>query len=145
MKKLLVKAFCVLLSLCLLLCALPGAALAEYVVPINGQTYMRDQPSLTGGVVGQLVDGDYAAVYAALRADVAAGTSADAIGELVRRQLEGAGTYKQIDSAMVTGQSSDGESYGVAVLYGDFSKKDVLFRLAFDRDMALIGMEIKQQ
>lgn len=60
MKNLLVKASCVFLSLCLLLCALPGAALAEYVIPTNGQTYMRDQPSLTGGVVGQLVDGDYA-------------------------------------------------------------------------------------
>lgn len=60
MKNLLVKAFCVLLSLCLLLCALPGAALAEYVVPINGQTYIRSQPSLIGNVVGQLVDGDYA-------------------------------------------------------------------------------------
>lgn len=60
MKNLLVKASCVFLSLCLLFCVLPGAALAEYVVPTNGQTYLRDQPSLTGGVVGQLVDGDCA-------------------------------------------------------------------------------------
>ena len=66
-------------------------------------------------VMLQLVAGEYDAVYAALRSDVAEGTSAEAIGELVLRQLEGAGTYKQIDSSMVTGQTSDGESYGVAV------------------------------
>lgn len=45
---------------------------------------------------------------------------------------------------MTTGQSSDGEYYGVAVLYCEFSEKDILFRLAFDADMALIGMDIQQ-
>ena len=46
---------------------------------------------------------------------------------------------------MVTGQSSDGEDYGVAVLYCRFAKERVLFRLAFDPDLALIGLEIRKQ
>jgi len=92
-----------------------------------------------------LASGAYEEVYGLLREDVAAGTSAEEIRNLVIRQTEGAGTYKQIGSTMVTGQSSDGESYGVAVLYCDYSKKNVLYRLAFDTDYALIGMEIKKQ
>ena len=46
---------------------------------------------------------------------------------------------------MTTGQSSDGEEYGVAVLYCSFSKDEVLFRLAFDPNYALIGLEIRKQ
>ena len=52
---------------------------------------------------------------------------------------------KQIESSMATGQSSNGEEYGVAVLYCTFSKDKALFRLAFDPDMALIGLEINRQ
>ena len=77
--------------------------------------------------------------------DVAAGTSAEDIQSLVLRQLDGAGVYKQIESRMTTGQSSNGEHYGVAVMYCQFSKDDVLVRLAFDPQMALIGLEVKKQ
>lgn len=96
-------------------------------------------------VLLELVEGDYAAVYGQLREDVAAGTSAEAIQSLALQQLDGAGVYKQIDSRMTTGQSSNGESYGVAVMYCQFSKDEVLVRLAFDPDLHLIGLEIKKQ
>lgn len=96
-------------------------------------------------VLLELVEGDYAAVYGQLREDVAAGTSAEAIQSLALQQLDGAGVYKQIDSRMTTGQSSNGESYGVAVMYCQFSKDEVLVRLAFDPDLQLIGLEIKKQ
>ncbi len=45
---------------------------------------------------------------------------------------------------MATGQSSGGEEYGVAVIYCSYTKKNVLFRLAFDVNYALIGMEVKK-
>lgn len=108
---------------------------------------MEEQTLLTAGkdVMLLLVGGEYEAVYNALREDVRASTSVQAIQELVLAQLDGAGVYKQIESSMATGQSSSGEEYGVAVLYCAFSKDDVLFRLAFDPDMTLIGMEIKKQ
>ena len=80
-----------------------------------------------------------------MREDVAAGTSVEDIQNLVIQQTDGAGVYKQINSSMVTGQSSSGENYGIAVFYCDYSKKNVLFRLAFDTNYELIGMEIKKQ
>ena len=108
---------------------------------------MEEEALLRHGreVVALLAGGDYEAVYGLMREDVAAGASVEDIQNLVIQQTDGAGTYKQIDSTMTTGQSSNGESYGVAVFYCDYSKKDVLFRLAFDANYELIGMEIKKQ
>lgn len=108
---------------------------------------MEEEELLRHGreVAALLAGGDYEAVYGLMREDVAAGASVEDIQSLVIQQTDGAGTYKQIDSTMTTGQSSNGEAYGVAVIYCDYSKKDVLFRLAFDADYELIGMEIKKQ
>ncbi|MDE7243180.1 MAG: DUF3887 domain-containing protein [Oscillospiraceae bacterium] len=92
-----------------------------------------------------IAGGEYEAVYDALRDDVAAGTSVEDIQALALRQLDGAGVYKQIESRMTTGQSSGGESYGIAVMYCQFSEDDVLVRLAFDPNLDLIGLEIKKQ
>ena len=91
-----------------------------------------------------LTGGDYEGVLDLMREDVASGVTAEDIQALVIRQTGNAGTYKEIDSSMVTGQSSDGESYGVAVFYCKYSKKNVMFRLAFDVNYALIGMEVKK-
>lgn len=92
-----------------------------------------------------LAGGDYEGVFGLLREDVAEALTAEDIRDLALRQLDGAGVYKQIESRMATGQSSDGEDYGVAVFYCEYSKKDVLVRLAFDPDYALIGLEVKKQ
>ena len=108
---------------------------------------MEEEPLLAAGrdVMLQLVGGDYEAVHGALRADVAEGTTVEDIRDLVLRQLDGAGVYKQISDSMATGQTTNGETYGVAVLYCEFSKEEVLFRLAFDAEMDLIGIDIRQQ
>ena len=79
-----------------------------------------------------------------MREDVAAGVTVEEIQKLVIQQTDGAGVYKEIDSAMASGQSSDGETYGVAVIYCKYSKKNVLFRLAFDTDYKLIGLEVRK-
>ena len=92
-----------------------------------------------------LAGGSYEEVQGLLREDVAAGATAEDIQNLVIQQTDGAGVYKQIESSMVTGQSSSGEEYGVAVFYCEYSKKNVLYRLAFDTNYELIGMEIKKQ
>lgn len=91
-----------------------------------------------------LVGGDYEAVRDLMREDVASGATAEDIRTLVLKQTDGAGVYKEIDSSMATGQTSGGESYGVAVFYCKYERKNVLFRLAFDTDYALIGMEVKK-
>ena len=91
-----------------------------------------------------LASGEYVEVWERMRKDVASGVTAEDVRDLVLRQTDGAGVYKQIDSVMATGQSSDGEDYGVAVIYCKYEKKNVLFRLAFDRSYALIGMDVKK-
>ena len=127
----------VITALLLLLCGCQGKPL-----PAG----MDEETLLQHGreVVILLTDEDYAAVRDLMREDVASGVTPEDIQSLVIQQTGNAGTYKEIDSAMATGQSSNGESYGVAVLYCKYEKKNVLFRLAFDTDYQLIGMEVKK-
>ena len=121
--------------LVLLLCACQGKPL-----PAG----MEEETLLARGreTVVLLTGGDYEAVRELMREDVASGVAAEDIRDLVLRQEDGAGVYKEIDSSMVTGQSSGGESYGVAVFYCKYAKKNILFRLAFDTDYKLIGLEV---
>ena len=107
---------------------------------------MSEEALLEAGkdVMLLVVQGEYEAVQETFRTDVGETLTAQDIQDLALRQLDGAGVYKQIEKAMTTGQSSDGEHYGVAVLYCEFAEKDILFRLAFDGDMSLIGMDIRQ-
>lgn len=136
MKRILCSAVGLLLSLALLT-GCQGKALPEG---------MSEDALLEAGktVMLLVVQGDYQSVLEAFRADVQETLTVEDIQTLALRQLDGAGVYKQIEKSMTTGQSSDGEYYGVAVLYCEFSEKDILFRLAFDADMALIGMDIQQ-
>ena len=136
MKKIFCSALGLLLSLALLT-SCQGKALPEG---------MSEDALLEAGkdVMLLVVQGDYQSVLETFRSDVQETLTVEDIQTLALRQLDGAGVYKQIEKSMTTGQSSDGEHYGVAVLYCEFSEKDILFRLAFDADMALIGMDIQQ-
>ena len=123
----------------LLLCGCQGKPLPE---GMDEETLLKNGRE----VAVLLAGGDYEGVRSRMREDGAGSASpaAEDIQSLALRQLDGAGTYKQIDSAMATGQSSGGEEYGVAVLYCSYSKKNVLFRLAFDTNYELIGLEIRK-
>ena len=136
MKKIFCSAVGLLLSLALLT-GCQGKALPEG---------MSEDALLEAGkdVMLLVVQGEYQTVLETFRSDVQETLTVEDIQTLALRQLDGAGVYKQIEKSMTTGQSSDGEHYGVAVLYCEFSEKDILFRLAFDADMALIGMDIQQ-
>ena len=136
MKKIVCSAVGLLLSLALLT-GCQGKALPEG---------MSEDALLEAGkdVMLLVVQGDYQSVLETFRSDVQETLTVEDIQTLALRQLDGAGVYKQIEKSMTTGQSSDWEHYGVAVLYCEFSEKDILFRLAFDADMALIGMDIQQ-
>ena len=120
----------------LLLCGCKGKPLPE---GMDEETLLRNGRE----VAVLLAGGDYEAVLDRMREDVASGVTAEDIQALVLKQTDGAGVYKEIDSTLATGQSSDGEEYGVAVIYCKYSKKNVMFRLAFDPEYSLIGMEIK--
>lgn len=128
----------VLLAVLLLLCGCQGkplpAGMEETALTEAGRA-----------VVLQLVQGEYDAVRESFREDVRESVTADQLRALLLQQTDGAGVYRQIESNMVTGQSSDGENYGVAVLYCEYSEDDVLFRVAFDKNLELIGLEIRKQ
>ena len=129
-----------------------AAALAMLVLLLCGcqgkplPAGMDEETLLSHGreAVVLLTSGNYESVRDLMREDVASGVTAEDVQNLVLKQTDGAGVYKEIDSSMATGQSSDGESYGVAVFYCKYSKKNVMFRLAFDTNYALIGMEVKK-
>lgn len=131
------RSFAALALLVLLLCGCQGKPLPE---GMDEETLLKNGREVTILLAG----GDYGAVLERMREDVAADVTAEDIQALVLKQTDGAGVYKQIDSFMTTGQSSDGESYGVAVFYCNYSKKNVMFRLAFDVNYELIGMEVKK-
>lgn len=107
---------------------------------------MDEETLLKNGreVVLLLVGGSYEEVLDRMREDVASGVTAEEIQALVLRETDGAGAYKEIDSTMTTGQSSDGEDYGVAVIYCRYAKKNILFRLSFDGNYSLLGLQVKR-
>ncbi len=126
------------LLVCLTLAACKGNPLPEGM----DEETLIDQGRKTARLLGE---GEYEQVAAMVRADLQDTITAESLRELMLRQADGAGSYRQIEDAMATGQSSHGETYGVAVVYCEYSEDSVLFRLAFDPDMALIGLEVKKQ
>ena len=75
---------------------------------------MEEEPLLTAGreVLLLVVGGDYEAVHERLRADQREAVSVEEVQSMALSALDGAGDYVEIQDSMVTGQSSDGESYG---------------------------------
>ena len=107
---------------------------------------MDDDALLSAGreVMLLLVKGEYEAVHEMLREDQRALFTSEDIREAVERELDGAGIYKQIEDHMMTGQTINGERYGIAVLYCEFSEEDVLVRVSFDAQLQLVGFSLKQ-
>lgn len=91
-----------------------------------------------------LVEGEYEAVHEMLREDQRAQFTVEDIETVVSSQLDGAGYYKQIEDHMATGQTIEGQRYGISVLYCEFSEEDVLIRISFDEQMRLVGFALKQ-
>ena len=46
---------------------------------------------------------------------------------------------------MATGRTIDGTEYGEAVILCAYKKDNVLFRVCFDTNMVLVGLEITKQ
>lgn len=94
-------------------------------------------------VMKQLIDGEYDAVYDTLREDVRAQTSADALERMMDEAEDGRGSYDKVTDSMATGVTDADEPHAIAVIRAKYEKKSVYFRIAFDTDMALIGLEAK--
>lgn len=94
-------------------------------------------------VMSQLTKGEYEAVYDAMREDVRAQTSAEAIETMMERATEGRGHFKKVKDSMVTGVTDAEEEHGIAVIRAKYDKKSVIFRIAFDPEMNLIGLDVR--
>ena len=94
-------------------------------------------------VMSQLTKGEYEAVYDALREDVREQTSADAIRTMMETAAEGRGSFKKVKDSMVTGVTDADEPHGIAVIRAKYDKKSVIFRIAFDTEMNLIGLDVR--
>lgn len=133
-KKFAVSFLCVLMFA---LTACTGEALPEG---------MDENELFTAGkdVMLLLVEGKYETVHEMLREDQRVQFTVEDIEKVVSSQLDGAGYYKQIEDHMATGQTIEGQRYGISVLYCEFSEEDVLIRISFDDQMRLVGFALKQ-
>lgn len=104
----------------------------------------EDKVSRAGlSVMSQLTKGEYEEVYDALREDVRAQTSADDIESMMEHATEGRGHFKKVKDSMVTGVTNTEEVHGIAVIRAKYDKKSVIFRIAFDPEMNLIGLDVR--
>ena len=134
------KKVCLLLSLALLL-ALALSGCKGNKLP-DGMD--EDEVSRAGlSVMSQLTKGEYEAVYDALREDVREQTSADDIKKMMDAATEGRGHFKKVKDSMVTGVTDTEEVHGIAVIRAKYDKKSVIFRIAFDPEMNLIGLDVR--
>lgn len=127
-------AMCVLLAAC----GVKGKALPEG---------MEENEVLLAGleVMNQLSDGEYETVYGELREDIREQTTAEAIAEVMETAADGLGAAGEVSDSMVTGVTDTDEPHAIAVIQRKYEKKSVYFRIAFDPDMQLIGLEIKRK
>lgn len=136
------KKLCLLAALAVLLAALLGGCGSS--LPDG----MDEDAVLSAGlrVMKKLIDGDYDEVCEALREDVRAQTDAAAIETMMTGATEGLGSYKKVSDSMATGvEDKDSEPHAIAVIRAKYDKKSVIFRVAFDTDMNLIGLDVKQR
>ena len=104
----------------------------------------EDKVSRAGlAVMSQLTKGEYEEVYDALREDVREQTSADDIKKMMDAATDGRGSFKKVKDSMVTGVTDTEEVHGIAVIRAKYDKKSVIFRIAFDPEMNLIGLDVR--
>ena len=99
---------------------------------------MEEQSVITAGIeiVKMAGEGEYEEMRESL--------TVEQIRDLVEDAAADCGDYIQVEDSMATGQESDGESYGVAVIYALYSDGNLLYRVAFDPSMTLIGLSVSE-
>jgi len=131
------------LMVSLLVCALLLTGCAAQALPEG----MTEDAVIRAGqeIVNLLVDEDYEAVTERFREDVAESITVETVRSLMENAVMGLGIYEGRTDAMATGRTVDGVDYGEAVILCEYKKGDVLFRIAFDTEMTLVGMEISEK
>ena len=96
-------------------------------------------------VVALLTDGEYETVIGLLRADVAESVDATDLKTAMADAAK-AGDYVEETDAIATGRAGKEKEpeYAEAVIFAKHSKKNVRYRIVFDQDMVLVGLEIRK-
>ena len=97
------------------------------------------------GVMDQLVRGEYDEIFETMRSDVRETTSASALKEVMDTATDGLGAPEEVTDTMVTGVTDTDEPHAIAVIRRKYEKKSVYFRIAFDPEMQLIGLDVKKK
>lgn len=110
---------------------------------------MDEQAMLETGraVITLLNDGEYDELLTWFREDIQAQNTAQDMQEMFQPEFLKAGEYKKEEKTLINGRTDkeSGEEFGVAVFYCKHAKDDVLYQIAFDKDMLLIGLSVKTQ
>jgi len=108
---------------------------------------MEERAVLDAGrqVVIALTKGEFEVVAERFREDIRETIDADQIENLLESAAGKSGAYKELTDSMVTGRESGGVEHAVAVFWARYEKDNVLFEVAFDTDMALIGLRIEKK
>lgn len=96
-------------------------------------------------VVTLLVNGDYQAVVDQLRPDVAADVTAEQV-EAAMEDAKKAGAYVSESDSMATGRTvkDSHDECAEAVIMAKHEKDVVRYRIAFDTEMNLIGLQVRK-
>ena len=96
------------------------------------------------GVITQLNDGDFEDISASFREDERETISADDIKTMMVDGIGDAGAYEKEGKSLATGDVNEAtdEHYGIAVIIVDHEEDAILYRIAFDAEMTLIGMSV---
>ena len=97
-------------------------------------------------VVEMLVNEEYFEIVDLMRPDIAAGVAPGSIRELMENVVKKAGKYVEETEAMATGQKNKdaGETLGEAVIFAKHDKKQVRYRIVFDPEMNLVGLQVRK-
>ena len=109
---------------------------------------MDEQVLLTDGevVVNLLLNGEYEAVVELLREDIRNGGEKPILAEDIETLMqlaapETVGTFVEISDTSTMGKS-DPEPQGIALFKCEYTEYEVVFGIAFDPEMNLIGISI---
>lgn len=97
-------------------------------------------------VVTKLSKGEYDAVQAMFREDVASALSETAVEDMALAYLSDAGKFKKFSSTEAFGKTdtASGERYGVVMVVAKYEEEKLTFHVGFDTEMQLIGLSIEE-
>jgi hypothetical protein len=96
-------------------------------------------------IVGLATAGDFDAIIASLREDVAASITADQLKEGWAPAYQKAGAFVSITKTALSGvtDKATGEEYAVAQVLVKHEGGSLVYTLSFDQDMMLVGLYLK--